>query len=354
MAWLADAVTYRPWSMAELDEVEPNGMKVASLFSGCGGSSLGYRLAGYRVVYANEFVPLAAESYRANASPETIVDERDIRTIDGGELRDRFGDLDVLDGSPPCAAFSSAGRRHHHWGEVRKYSSTEQRVDDLFDEYVRIVRQARPRSFVAENVAGFGRSVAVGYALRTLASLREAGYRVEARIVDAQWLGVPQQRRRTIILGVRNDLDRDPVYPKPQTDRAALVDAVPGCRGQMDKGGSDWRDDCPRRRSPRLPSLTIGTTPTFPSGKYPSSVIFAEPRPDPETGYCTPIAESLKRWYPNDALRYFALDELRSVCSFPVDFKLHGTYRQRWERLGRAVPPLMMREIARTHATVIG
>jgi len=344
---------YRPWRLADLDDVEPNGLRVASLFSGCGGSSLGYKLAGFDVVYANEFVPLAAQTYRANST--TPVDTADVRTVDAARIVELAGGpVDVLDGSPPCSTFSIAGNRTLDWGRVKAYSEgISQRTDDLFDEYTRLVGELRPRAFVAENVAGFTAGMALGYARRVLAALRGHGYRVEARVVDAQWLGVPQTRRRTIILGVRDDVGRAPRFPTPYRWRVPLGDVVPDCRGQVTGAGFDGNDTVGARRSPRLPSLTIGASTNSGSGKWPNSVVFAPFAADPETGYATPPAERVRANWPNEPVRYLHLDECRRVCSFPDDFTLLGKFAQRWERLGRAVPPLMMAAVARPLAEVL-
>ncbi|HEY6362712.1 MAG TPA: DNA cytosine methyltransferase, partial [Vicinamibacterales bacterium] len=200
---------YRLPSMAEIAAIPWNGFTVASTFSGCGGSSLGYRLAGFRVLWANEFIDAARASYVANA-PTTHLDPRDIRLVRGGDLEQAtglaHGALDVLDGSPPCASFSSAGALEAHWGKVKQYSETRQRTDDLFFEFARLVGEVQPRVFVAENVAGLVRGVAKGTFKRVLAALRACGYRVEARLLDAQWLGVPQMRQRLFFVGVRTDL----------------------------------------------------------------------------------------------------------------------------------------------------
>jgi DNA (cytosine-5)-methyltransferase 1 len=337
--------------MADLDAVPKTGLRVASLFSGCGGSSLGYRLAGYEVVYANEFVPLAAATYRAN-SPSTIVDERDVRTLDGRELRERFGEIDLLDGSPPCASFSIAGQRSEGWGKVKPYSSTRQRTDDLFDEYARVVEELRPRAFVAENVAGFAQGVAIGYARRVLARLRAAGYHVEARVLDAQWLGVPQARRRTIIVGIREDVGPRPVFPKPVEGRVSLREALgPHVEGQVCPVGFNSIDG--KRRSPDLPSLTVGAGTRTGNGKWSVSILFAREEPDPETGWRVRVSARVRDAFPSSELRYLHLRELRRVQSFPDDFALSGSFNQRWERIGRAVPPLMMRAISSTLVPVL-
>ena len=335
---------FRPWRLADLDAVERNGLRVASTFSGCGGSSLGYKLAGFDVVFASEFVPLAAATYRANA-PTVEVDERDIRDLSGHELRERFGEIDVLDGSPPCASFSIAGKRADDWGTTKSYSGRVQRTDDLFDEYARLVEELRPRSFVAENVAGFTQGVAIGYARRTTARLRAAGYHVAARRLDAQWLGVPQHRERTIILGVRTDVGPPPTFPKPQADRVGMREALGDhIDGQLMT--RDFGEHGGQRRSPTLPSMTICSSTQGGNGRWPASVAFAPAGPDPETGFHAVVSERIRRAFPTSSVRYFHLNEVRRLQSFPDDFELTGTWANRWERLGRAVPPMMMAAIA--------
>ena len=225
---------YRVPLMAEIGAVEPNGFTVVSTFSGAGGSCYGFRLAGYRVLWASEFVDAAAETYAANY-PATPLDRRDIRDVRGAEILDAIGssrgDVDVLEGSPPCASFSTAGKRAAGWGAVKPYSDTKQRVDDLFFEYARLVDEIRPRVFVAENVSGLVKGVAKGYFKRILTALEAPGYVVGARLLDAQWLGVPQARARIIFLGVRADLVERfgvrPAFPKPLPYRYSIRDALP-------------------------------------------------------------------------------------------------------------------------------
>jgi len=232
---------YRVPSMAEIAALPWNGLTVASTFAGAGGSCLGYRMAGYRVVWASEFVPIAAESYRANA-PDTILDTRDIRTVTADEILAatglEAGALDLLDGSPPCQPFSTAGKRHKTWGTVREYGDHRQRADDLFFEYVRLVDGLRPRVFVAENVSGLVKGTAKGYFKEILRALKACGYVVQARLLDAQWLGVPQTRQRIIFVGVREDLDRTPSFPTPLPYRYSVRDALPWVTAG--KYGPDW------------------------------------------------------------------------------------------------------------------
>lgn len=342
---------YRVPSMAEIRNVPMNGLRVASLFSGGGGSSLGYRMAGFRVAYASEFVAAARATYMRNF-PGTHVDPRDVREVRPEEvleaMRLKVGELDVLDGSPPCAGFSELVRknvrREDRWGQQNVYSDTAQRTDDLFREYVRLVGGIRPRAIVAENVAPFAKGVAKGHFIRTIDGLKEHGYRVKARLVDGQWLGVPQQRMRVIIVGLREDVARDPEHPVPLPYRYSVREALEGLppdpeaeeaasfvgyaiepvwraihpgEHRKDKYFGLWRASWDR------PANTLTAT----SGKI-GGASLAHP----------------------DFPRKFTVAELKRLCSFPDDFHLEGTYQQQVERMGRAVPPRMMEAVARSLA----
>lgn len=237
-----DKPEYRVPLVSEVDKMKWNGLTVATTFAGAGGSSFGYRLAGYRVVWANEFVPMAQQSYRANMRKETVLDGRDIKEIAPKEILDatglKVGELDIFDGSPPCQAFSTAGKRERGWGTEREYEhGAKQKNEDLFFEYIRIRDGLQPRAFIAENVSGLIKGSAKGYFIEILRELKR-GYRVEARLLDAQWLGVPQARQRIIFVGVRDDLGLEPAFPTPLPYRYSVRDAIPWIgRATHDTGG---------------------------------------------------------------------------------------------------------------------
>lgn len=198
---------YRVPLMSEIAQLPKNGLVVVSTFSGCGGSCLGFKMAGYDVAWASEFIPAAQETYRAN-HPTTHLDTRDIRQVTAESIRSVVGDreIDVFEGSPPCASFSTAGKTSKGWNQVRKYSDTEQRTDDLFGEYIRLLKELKPRAFVAENVAGMTKGVSKGHFKYYMKMFQDLPYRVEAQLLDAADLGVPQRRVRLIFVGVRNDV----------------------------------------------------------------------------------------------------------------------------------------------------
>lgn len=389
---------YRVPTMTEIRKRNPNGLLAASTFSGCGGSSLGYRMDGFRVGYASEFVEAARETYLANAEAYTYVDPLDIREVTAEDVLRHLGitagELDLLDGSPPCASFSTSGKRSDGWGKVKKYSDRQQRTDDLFYEFARILEGVQPKVFVAENVSGLVKGTAKGYFIRIMTRLREAGYRVDAKLLDAQWLGVPQARQRLIFVGVRNDLKRAPAFPAPLRYRYAVREVLgdAGRRYVHDTSGDRSGGDFTGKPSPtvtvgvnsvnslhyrviaqganaefgtgavrpaNVPSGTIGASPQTGNGRTPPSLVVADGplTHDPETGkdLRIPSASRYAREFmrPGAIARKLSLGELRRICGFPDDFVLTGTYEQRWERLGRAVPPVMMSHIARAVRTKI-
>jgi DNA (cytosine-5)-methyltransferase 1 len=220
--------------MTEVAALAWNGLVVVTTFAGGGGSSTGYEMAGYRVAWANEFVRAAGDTYAAN-HPATVLDRRDVRDVTAESILQatglQAGEVDLFDGSPPCDPFSTAGLREAKWGQVKHYSEERnQRTDDLFFEYIRLCEGLRPRVFVAENVSGLVKGTAKGYFKLILAALRELGYTVEARMLDASWLGVPQARQRIIYQGVRADLAADgyrPAWPAPLPWQYTVRDALP-------------------------------------------------------------------------------------------------------------------------------
>jgi DNA (cytosine-5)-methyltransferase 1 len=372
---------YRVPNMDEIRAIPWNGYTAISTFSGCGGSSTGYRMAGFRVLWASEFIDAARDSYAANKADYTVLDGRDIRLVKPEDILSatdlKVGDLDLLDGSPPCASFSTAGKREEHWGKAKKYSDKSQRTDDLFFEYARLLRGLQPKTFIAENVSGLIKGTAKGYFLSILKELKGCGYRVEAKLLDAQWLGVPQARQRLIFMGVRNDLELGPTFPKPLPYRYSVRDALPNIRrhgtapphaGQPQYCAGDITD----RPSP---PVTVGVNsvnsrhfqvevePEADISRFAigdewdklkpgeqSERFFSLVKPHPDQPSPTVTAQagtsSLASVTHPTEKRKFTIAELRRICGFPDDFILTGTYGQQWERLGRAVPPVMMAAIA--------
>lgn len=408
---LPPGVAKPPYHVPTMEAIrarEPNGYRMVSTFSGCGGSCVGFRMAGFRVLYANEFDEVARKSYVLNADPRTILDGRDIREVSAKAILDatglEVGELDVFEGSPPCQTFSTAGGRN------MRDSRT-----DLFAEYTRLVRELQPRVFAAENVSGMVKGVAKGMFIRTLASLKECGYRVEARMLDAQWLGVPQARQRIIFIGVRNDLELAPEWPTPLPYNYSIREALPWLSRVTHDTSGQWSQGVVTDRP--SPTIMIGVGGVNSNhfkveddvklwqrrnGFYGTEPLDADrPIPtviktqfsgviEPETSLAgravgaewaklKPGEDSkkylnLKRSSPDKpvktvcsggggvgaasvthpfACRKFTIAELKRLCAFPDDFVLTGTFAEQWGRLGNAVPPLMAAAIARSLESIL-
>lgn len=188
--------------------IEPHGCTVFGTFVCGGGSTMGYKLAGFRHLGGVEIDPRAAEVYRANHAPEMLFVE-DLRAFNArAALPSELYDLDVLDGSPPCSTFSMAGSRENAWGKEKRFreGQAKQTLDDLVFVYCETVEKLRPRVFLMENVAGLTRGNASAYCFRIFRRLTEAGYRIQAFSLNAANMGVPQSRQRTFFIGLRDDL----------------------------------------------------------------------------------------------------------------------------------------------------
>lgn len=369
---VADVVkpAYRVPLMSEIRSIPWNGLRVASTFSGAGGSSLGYRMAGCKVVWASEFVDRAQETYLANCGGDTFLNTQDIRDVTSATLLGQAGvskgELDILDGSPPCASFSSAGLRSQGWGKQKAYSGKVQRVDDLFFQFARILEGVKPKVFVAENVSGLIKGKAKGYFKEIMQELTRAGYRVKVKLLDAKWMGVPQSRKRLIFIGVRTDLDMDPIHPEPLPYCYSVKDAVPWiwrfqkssfvlentwyraaddsmCTITEGDGCSDHRLHVEAERDLsgyELPDYWDNTMPNvYPKAGSRAYEVYDFQRTSLPANKETDLELGRRR---------YTIGELKRICSFPDDFIVTGSYRNKWARLGRAVPPLMMKSVAST------
>lgn len=329
-----------PFAVPSIKKINnhPKRYKSISLFAGCGGSSTGMKMAGFDVIYANEFVDIAADTYAANAASHTKVDRTDIRKIKFTslmrELGLKEGELDHMDGSPPCSSFSTAGKREEDWGKEKAYSEDKvQRTDDLFHEFCRALRAFKPKTFDAENVSGLVKGMAKGYFREIAKHLEDCGYVVAAQLLDASWLGVPQARQRIVFVGVRKDIAKKygfkPVFPKPLYRQVTVRECLPDIARIKTKVQSVIKYvDSNRPNS----TITASDSLTSPTAKF------------SDGGYIETFGGEQRK---------YDIDELRVICGFPKDFKLLGTYEQQFERLGRSHVPVQMYWVCKTIADEI-
>jgi len=189
--------------------VEPNNLNVFGTFICGGGSTMGYKLAGFNHLGGVEIDPKVAAVYKANHNPKYLYVE-DIREfVKRNDLPKELYQLDLLDGSPPCSSFSMAGNREKDWGKEKVFREGQalQTLDDLFFDYIALAKKLQPKVVLAENVKGLIQGNAKSYVKKIKSSFEDAGYKVQLFLLNAASMGVPQKRERVFFICQRNDLN---------------------------------------------------------------------------------------------------------------------------------------------------
>jgi len=274
-----------------------NAPTVISTFAGCGGSSLGYSMAGFRELLAVEWDNNAVETFQLNF-PDVPVYHGDIVKLPAEKVLEitglEPGELDILDGSPPCQGFSTAGKRE--FSDVR---------NQLAFEFIRLLRGLRPKVFVMENVSGMVKGIMKLTFAEILKEFRASGYKVSVRLLNAMYFNVPQSRQRLIFIGVRDDLGIEPSHPEAESRPIGIREIV-GADASRSMKINPWI------YHPRS-AATITKT---------------------DTDYTLLYGNEIKK--PT-------IDQIKILASYHKDFLF---IRDAWARIGNSVPPLFMRSIA--------
>ena len=177
--------------------MKKNTLKVLSLFAGAGGMDLGFKNAGYDIVWANDVDPDSVKTYKKNIGDHIVLG--DIEKIKNNKIP---ANIDVVIGGFPCQGFSIANKSRH--------------IDDsrnkLYKQMLRIIRDKKPKYFVAENVGGIltlGKGAVIQ---KIIKDFKGIGYKVDYKLLNAADYGVPQTRKRVFIIGNRLGLENP--YPK--------------------------------------------------------------------------------------------------------------------------------------------
>ncbi len=315
---------------------------VVSLFAGAGGSSLGYSMAGFRELLAVENNANALDTFRSNF-PGIALFAGDIRALSSERALQLAGvspgQLDLLDGSPPCQGFSTAGKR----------DSTDPR-NRLFEEFVRLLAAFRPRTFVLENVAGLIRGPMRRLFVEMLLKLRRTGYVMAVRLLDAMYFHVPQSRQRLVFIGIRQDLDRRPSHPGARSQPLSLAQAIGDLPDNQDpRIDHVWLDESPAGRDTRTWHLAhraaqgqcyAGRQRRYRWDKPCGTLLTPGPGNLEKTAYLRSVG-----CHPLHT-RTLSLLEYKRVGSFPDAFHFCGETGRAYARIGNSVPPLFMRAIA--------
>jgi DNA (cytosine-5)-methyltransferase 1 len=357
-------IRLRPSALMECRVSE---LPAISLFSGAGGLDLGVERAGYKVHVSIEYDGDASQTLRRNF-PDAEVLEGDIcgistrKILAAGGLR--RGEAELLVGGPPCTPFSKSG----NWLEYKRKGRDPEA--SLLDEFVRVLAEARPRTFILENVFGLAyRNHNARWFDRLLNACRANKYEVRAGVLLAADYGVPQRRQRVFVLGSR---DKKPELPEPthsgphETRKSFDRSLQPHVPTRVAIGDLDGRPDLAEpeehvngRYGHLLPEIPPGDNYLFYTAKrghpeplfewrtrywsfllkldpeQPSATIQAQPGP-----YVGPF-----HW-KNRRLR---LPEIKRLQTFPDDYAIVGSRRSAQTQIGNAVPP----DLAQTVASVL-
>jgi DNA (cytosine-5)-methyltransferase 1 len=366
---------YTPYTLQDVvNASNQNKFNVISTFAGGGGSSTGYRLAGGKILCINEFVEEAQNTYRENY-PDTPILPGDIKELSGKDFLDvaniGVGELDILDGSPPCSAFSVAGKLSHTkdgkhsdgWGQTKNYSDGKmvENIEDLFFEFLRVADDIKPKVIIAENVKGLTIGEAKEYFNKIQNTFEDIGYDVVAKVLDSRYFGISQTRTRVFFIGVRNDITEKAglnfmtignVFPQELPDVVPLKDALIGLEYDEEEvkyltekfsKTAYWRDTGSKMEID--PPKVLTGMDYHPKGHHFNLKRVSQYQPAPTLtamGSNDTTAGAFHWAEP----RKLTLGELKRIQSLPDDFKLTGKWNQKSERIGRMVPPLMMKVIA--------
>ena len=349
------------------DASAQNKFSVISTFAGGGGSSTGYRLAGGKILCVNEFVEQARITYKENY-PDTKILPDDIKELTGKDFLEtagiQKGELDILDGSPPCSAFSmcgtlgKSGSKHSDgWGKTKKYSDNKvvENIEDLFFEFLRIAKDLKPKVIIGENVAGLVAGEAKLKLNEIVNTFEEIGYDVSYKILNASHFGVPQSRRRVIFIAVREDVTEAigltfmniaSIFPEGSGDIVTAGEALEGL--ELDPEELKWCTDTWLKSAhykdtaalmPDDPDKVLGGNDYHPKGWHFNVKKISRHHPAPTITTNADVCHFIEK-------RRLTINEIKRLMALPDDFKVTGSMSQKLERCGRMVPSLMMKAIA--------
>ena len=362
-----------------------------TFFAGGGGSSCGYKLAGGDCLFMSELQQVAVDDYLANF-PETPHHScADIRDVTGKQIMEmtglKVGELDILDGSPPCPPFSMSGTKQKGWGQEKTaYGTKQKNIEDLTWEQIRIAKEMQPKVIVCENVKGLTMEYAREHLQRMVNDFEECGYTTVYKVLKGQFHGVPQKRERVFIVSVRNDVLDDiglpfmllenTIFPEPEETMSTIEDAISDLK-QNNENAVEAIELCDAmkkgakykwlKRLPKNPDrvVSVGDDVVGPwydkviahRKKWGKSIpekkhSFYQSRRVPwhqashtlsEQGLQTSLAVHL---HPEED-RVFTTKESARIMTLPDDYIFTGTLNQNLARIGLMVAPICLYYLAK-------
>lgn len=325
------------WKWYKKDLCIDKDVKVFSTFSCGGGSSMGYKRVGFDVIGNVEIDPKMNDLYITNHHPKYNYCQ-DLREFNKREdLPDELIGIDILDGSPPCTSFSTAGVRDRDWGKAKKFREGQnvQTLDDLFFVFLDTVEKLQPKIVVAENVTGLVTGKAKGYVNLIIKRFHELGYQVQIFKLNAALMDVPQARERVFFIANRMG------YPKLRLEFDYDIILFKDVRSEHGRGlvreESIIRTLLDQANENDRKLETTLTRMTGEKGKYYSWMLINDNQVVPTItsgGYFIRLYDRQK----------FSDEDYRNVQTFPQDYNFKKCGVQ--YVCGMSVPPNMMANIA--------
>ena len=308
-------------------------MRVISLFSGCGGLDLGFVKAGAEIIWANDIDCDAVKTYKKNIGEHIVC--KDIYKVKADEIPDG---ADLIAGGFPCLGFTVAK------GKSRNINDS---VNFLYKEYLRILKAKMTKYFLIENVPGMksGKEFNAFFE-NMIKEFEDAGYRVKYKTLLASDYGVPQNRRRIIIIGTRKDIEQEPNFPEPthSKDGGLLFKKHITLKDAIADLPSQYSDDIPNHSGSKHKVKING---------YVGNRLLDWDKPSPTiTGRGSRSGGAVIHPHPN-RLRRLSVRECARLQSFPDDFIFLGSNSACFAHIGNAVPPIMSFYLAKEFRKVI-
>jgi len=333
------------WTLKDANFTKDKG-KVFSCFACGGGSTMGYKLAGFDVIGCNEIDPKMMEAYKANHNPKYAYLEP-IQTFKMREdLPQELYELDILDGSPPCSSFSIAGNREKDWGKDKVFREGQamQVLDTLFFDFIDLAKKLQPKVVVAENVKGLLLGAAKQYVRQIYREFDLAGYYCQHWLLDASKMGVPQKRERVFFIAMRKDIATpflksiDLFTIAPELNLEFNEPEIPYKEIRQTEGNADAIG-----LSKMISHYWKLTTPgnAF-SENHPKGSYFNEVKTAPDKVLPTIRANGLP--YDYEIERTLFDEETKMAGTYPLDYEFKSN--KVVYLVGMSVPPVMMANIA--------
>lgn len=328
------------WRFGDLAQVPPNGFTVMSTFACGGGSSMGYKRAGFDVIAACEIDEKVANHYKINSNPRYFF-LCPIKKLMNEDLPQELFNLDILDGSPPCSTFSMAGKREQDWGKVRKFKEGqhEQMLSELFFDFIDLANYLKPEVIVGENVTGLLAGNGKGYVKKIMHDLREIGYTPQLFVINSAGCGVPQNRRRVFFCAVQSHYKLPPLILVPEHRHVTVGEALSDLQVLTDDEIVETR---PSKSDLKYWPLTKqgGSYAEAANGSFFNHRRLHRNRPAPTL---TANHAAFMHYSENRKLTF---REYKRLSSFPVDYYATNPSIGKY-MVGMSVPPKMTEFIAR-------